>query len=316
MLRFQVGMLLHAFLLLGAGVAWAQTSPHKPIRVVAPQAGTSIDFMLRVIAPPVADGLGQPLVIENRARIGVEIVAKAPSDGYTQICKTNPMWLMPLFQKTSWDPVRDFSPITLMTSTPSMLVVNPALPVKSVKELIAYARARPKELNYASGSTGAATHIGAELFKAMAGVDIVRINYKGTAAAITDLMAGRVQVMFPSAGAAAQYIKDGRLRALAVASPEASALTPGLPTVAASGELPGYESRTLTGIFAPAKTPQAISMRLNEQFVRVLNRPDIKEKLLNSAIEVVASTPQQLSETINFEVATIGKLVREKGLRD
>ena len=316
MLRFHLGMLLRALLLLGAGAACAQTYPLKPVRVVAPQAGTSIDFMLRVIAPSVAEGLGQPLVIENRALIGVGMVAKAPADGYTLICYTNPMWLMPLFQETSWDPVRDFSPITLMTSTPSMLVVNPGLLVKSVKELIAFARARPKELNYASGSTGAATHIGAELFKAMAGVDIVRINYKGTAAAITDLMAGRVQLMFPSAGAAAQYVKDGRLRALAVASPEPSALTPGLPTIAASGELPGYESRTLTGIFAPAKTPQAIIMRLNEQFVRVLNRPEIKEKLFNNAIEVVAGTPQQLGETVHSEVAMIEKLVREKGLRN
>lgn len=316
MLRFQFGMLLRALLFLGVGAACAQTYPHKPIRVVAPQVGTSIDFMLRVIAPSVVEGLGQPLVIENRALVGVGIVASAPADGYTLICYTNPMWLMPLFQETSWDPVRDFSPITLMASTPSMLVVNPALPVKSVKELIAFARARPKELNYASGSTGAATHIGAELFKAMAGVDIVRINYKGTAAAITDLMAGRVQVMFPSAGAASQYVKDGRLRALAVASPEPSALTPGLPTIAASGGLPGYESRTLTAIFAPAKTPQAIIMRLNEQFVRVLNKPEIKEKLLNNAIEVVASTPQELSATVKSEVAMVGKVVRERGLRE
>jgi tripartite-type tricarboxylate transporter receptor subunit TctC len=303
-------------LLLGAGAACAQTWPQKPVRVVAPQAGTSIDFLLRSTAPAVAENLGQPLVIENRALIGVEVVARAPADGYTLICYTNPMWLMPLFQQTSWDPVRDFAPITLMASTPSLLVVNPALPVKSVKELIALARAKPKELNYASGSTGAATHIGAELFKAMAGVDMVRINYKGTAAAITDLMSGQVQVMFPSAGAATQFIKDGRLRALAVASPESSALTPGLPTVAASAGLPGYESRTLTAIFAPARTPQAVITRLNEQFVRALNRPDIKEKLFSNAIEVVGSTPQELAATVSTEMAMVGKVVKERGLRD
>ncbi len=133
MLRFLLGMFLRVLLLLGVGAACAQTYPHKPIRVVAPQVGTSIDFMLRVMAPSLAEGLGQPVVIENRALIGVGMVANAPADGYTLICYTNPMWLAPLFQETSWDPVRDFSPITLIASTPSMLVVNPALPVNSVK---------------------------------------------------------------------------------------------------------------------------------------------------------------------------------------
>jgi len=318
-LSFRATMLRISLLLFFTsivGAVSAQSYPQRPIRVVAPQAGTSIDFMLRSITPYLAENLGQPIVIENRALVGVEVVAKSPANGYTLICYTNPMWLMPLFQETSWDALRDFSPISLLASTPSMLVVNPALPVKTVKDLIALARARPKELNYASGSTGSATHIGAELFKAMAGIEMVRINYKGTAAALTDLMSGQVQVMFPSAGAATQFIRDRRLHALGVASPEPSVLTSGLPTVASSGEMPGYESRTLTAIFAPVGTPQAVVARLNEQFVHVLNRPDTKERLFNNAIEVIGSTPQELAATVKTEVATVGKLVKEKGLRE
>ena len=316
MFRFAVRRLWLGWMLLSAGVACAQTYPDKPIRILAPEVATSIDFVLRLIAGPLGDSLGQRMVIENRGVIGVEIVARAPSDGYTLICYTNPMWLTPLFRDTSWDPLKDFSPITLMVSSPSVLVVHPALPVKSVQELIALARAKPKELNYASGSTGSATHIGAELFKAMARVDMVRINYKGTGGAISDLMTGQVQVMFPSAGAAMQHVKAGRLRALAVASAEPSALTPGLQTVAASAGLPGYDSRTLTALFAPAKTPGAIITRLNQEFVRALNRPEVKEKLFNNAIEVVANSPEQLTATIKSEMATIGKVVREAGLRE
>jgi tripartite-type tricarboxylate transporter receptor subunit TctC len=318
MIKFSPGVLFRALLLLGIAVggAHAQSYPQRPVRVIAPQAGTSIDFLLRVIAGPVGEGLGQPLVIENRALVGAASVATAAPDGYTLVAYTNPLWLMPLFHDTVWDPLRDFVPISLLSSTPSMLVVNPSLPVKTVKELIAYARARPNELNYASGSTGSATHIGAELFKAMAGIDIVRINYKGTAAAVVDLLAGRVQLMFPSAGAITAHVKDGRLRALAVASPESSALAPDLPTLSVAGGLPGFESRTLTGLLAPVKTPQPIVARLNEQFVRVLNRPEIKEKLLASGIEAIGSTPHQLAQTIASEVAVIGKLIKEKGLKN
>lgn len=317
MLRFTKGALSYGIVvLLCAGTAVAQNYPEKPIRVLAPQAGTSIDFLLRLIAPPLSEALGQRAVIENRGVIGVEIAAKAPADGYTLICYTNPMWLTPLFREASWDPLKDFTPITMMASTPSVLVVHPTLPVKTVKDLIALAKARPKELNYASGSTGAATHVGAELFKNMAGIDIVRINYKGTAGAITDLMAGQVQIMFPSAGAAMQHVKSGRLRALGVASPAPSALTPGLPTIAAAAGLPGYESRTLTALFAPAGTPDAVIKRLTQEFVRVLSRPDIKDRLLNSGIEVVASTPQELAATVRSEVTMIGKVVKQAGLRE
>ena len=308
---FSVGMMVFA-----AGVVSGQHYPDKPIHIYTPQAGTSVDSTLRLVAGSVTGSLGQRIIVENRGIIGVEIVARAPPDGYSLINYTNPLWLMPLFRDDmSWNPVKDFSPISLTVSTPTVLVVHPSVPVKSVKELIAFTKARPGELNYGSTSTGNANHISAELFKAMAGVNIVRINYKGGAQAVNDLMAGQVHLQFGSAGVVMPWVKLGRLRALAVASAEPSALAPGVPTIAAAG-LPGYESTASTALLAPARTPQAIINRLNQEFVRVLNRAEVKERLFNAAIEVVASSPEQLAATIKSEMATIGKVVKDAGLRE
>ena len=314
--RFVMGMFSVGMMVFAAGVVSGQNYPDKPIRIYTPQAGTSVDSTLRLVAGSVTGSLGQRIIVENRGIIGVEIVARAPPDGYSLINYTNPLWLMPLFRDDmSWDPVKDFSPISLTVSTPTVLVVHPSVPVKSVKELIALAKARPGELNYASTSTGNANHISAELFKAMAGVNIVRVNYKGGAQAVSDLIAGQVHLQFGSAGVVMPWVKLGRLRALAVASAEPSALAPGLPTVAAAG-LPGYESTASTALFAPAKTPAAIINRLNQEFVRTLNRAEVKERLFNAAIEVVASSPEQLAATIKSEMATIGKVVKDAGLRE
>ena len=308
---FSVGMMVFA-----AGVVSGQHYPDKPIHIYTPQAGTSVDSTLRLVAGSVTGSLGQRIIVENRGIIGVEIVARAPPDGYSLINYTNPLWLMPLFRDDmSWNPVKDFSPISLTVSTPTVLVVHPSVPVKSVKELIAFAKARPGELNYGSTSTGNANHISAELFKAMAGVNIVRVNYKGGAQAINDLVAGQVHLQFGSAGVVMPWVKLGRLRALAVASAEPSALAPGLPTIAAAG-LPGYESTASTGLFAPARTPAAIINLLNQEFVRILKRAEVKERLFNAAIEVVASSPEQLAATIKSEMATIGKVVKDAGLHE
>ena len=213
-----------------------------------------------------------------------------------------------------WDAIRDFSPITLATSQPSILAVHPSLPVKSVKELIALAKSKPGALNYSVGASGTAQHFAAELFKVMAGVNIVMINYKGGGPATNALIAGEVQVSFVSAASAAPFVKSGRLRALAVTSAQPSMLAPGLPTVAASG-LPGYESVTLAGIYAPAKTPTAIINRLNQEFVRVLNGADVKEKLLNSGVEAAGNSPEQFAATIKADMTTVGKLIKDAGIR-
>jgi tripartite-type tricarboxylate transporter receptor subunit TctC len=241
-------------------------------------------------------------------------VAKAAPDGYTLLLNGAPFWLAPLLQKMSFDPIRDFSPITLAIRQPNMIVVPPSLPVKSVKDLIALAKAKPGELNYASGLIGNSNHLAAELFKSMAGVDIVRVGYKTGAAAATAVMSGDVQLLFISTGSGAAFVKSGRLRALAVASAEPSALAPGLPTVAASG-LPGFESTAMAGVFAPAKTPPSIIDRLNREIVRFLTRSDVKEQLFNIGQEVVAGTPAQLGATVKSEMARLGKVIKDVGIR-
>ncbi len=256
---FSVGVLV-----AGAGVASGQHYPNKPVRMVTAEVGAAGDFVARLVAPGLSDSLGQQVIVENRGGSGVipiGIVAKALPDGYTLLVFGSTLWLLPFIQDVPYNPVRDFSPITLAVTTPLLLVVHPSLPVKSIAELIAWAKAKPGELNYASGISGSATHLPAELFKAMAGVNIVRIAYKGGAPALSALIGGEVQVMFATASGAGPHVNSGRLRALAVTSAQPSALFPDLPTVAAAG-LPGYDAASIMCIFAPAKTPAALIDRL------------------------------------------------------
>ena len=255
---------------------YAQNYPNKTIRIVTSEPGGGSDLTARLLAQGIAGGLGQNVIVENRpSNILGGIVAKALADGYT-LLSGGSFLIGPLLEKTSYDPVRDFSPITLTATAPNVLVVHPSLPVKSVQELIALAKARPGQLNYASTGAGGISHLAAELFKSMAGVNIVRIPYKGTGQAANDLLAGQVQLMFLAIGTAEPYVKSGKLKALAVTSAKPSALAPGLPTVAASG-LPGYEAGIIFGLYAPAKTPLPIVNRLNREAVQVLNRTEVKE---------------------------------------
>ena len=210
--------------------------------------------------------------------------------------------------------IRDFAPITWAAKSPNVLVVHPSLPVKSVSELISYARARPGELNYGSGGSGSSTHLSVELLKSMTGINVVRVPFKGNGPAVNALFAGEVHMMIATAGSVAPHLKSNRLRALAVTSPQPSPLAPGLPAMAASG-LPGYESMQIYGVFAPSKVPAAIVKRLNEEMVRVLGRADIKEKFLASGVEPVGSTPQQLAATIKSEIVRIGKVIKDAGIR-
>ena len=224
-------------------------------------------------------------------------------------------YLVPFLVKAaSWDPVKDFSAVTLAGTAPIIVLVHPSLPVKSIKELIALAQAKPGTLNYASGGTGGSLHLPVELFKSMTGVNIVRIDYKGTPPAVLAVLTGEVQLTFSPAGGAAPYLKSGKLRALAVTSAEPSALAPGVPTIAASG-LPGFEALTLTSVFAPPKTPTTIINRLNQEIVRTLNQPDVKEKFLNVGVEVVGSSPQVLASTIKSEMTKWGKLISDLGIK-
>jgi tripartite-type tricarboxylate transporter receptor subunit TctC len=299
-----------------AGIAPAQDYPNRPVRIVTSEAGGGNDFQARLVARGLSASLGQQVIVENRPS-GVtpgDIVSRASPNGYTLLLYNNALWTGPLIQKTPYDPVRDLAPITTVAVAPNFLVVNVGLPANSVGELIALARAKPGELNYASSGTGATNHLAAELFKAMAGVDIVRIGYKGAAQALNDLIANQVQVMFPTAGAAAPHVKSGRVRGLAVTSAERSALAPQLPTVAASG-LPGFESLATYGMFAPAGTPRRLVTRLQEEIVRVLNTADVKEKFFSSGMEAIGGTPEQLAATVRTEMVRMEKVIRAAGIR-
>lgn len=306
-----------ALTLLSAGVAGGQAYPSRPIRLVVPGTGGGSDLMARVIAQAITGPLGQPVVVHNRPTgvIPGDTVAKAQPDGYTMLLSGSGLWLAPLLQdKVPFDPVKDFAPVTLAVSQPNVLAVNPSV-ATSVKELIAVAKAKPGALNYASGSTGSPNHMAAELFKSMAGVNIVRVNYAGAGAMITALAAGEVQVLFVTAAGVAAQAKAGRVRALAVTSAKPSALLPDLPTIAASG-LPGYESASVYGIFVPAKTAKPIIARLNHEIVQALNQREMKEKLLSMGSEAVGSSPEQLGATVKADMAVSAKIIKSAGIHE
>ena len=313
--RIVVGMLWVGLMVLGAGGVSGQNYPNKPIRVVTAEAGATTDFLTRIIAQGISDPLGQPVIVDNRGTgfITAEIVARAAPDGYTIVVAAGAFWITPLFGKTPYDPIKDFSPITLVSTSPLILVVHPSLPVKSVKELIALAKAKPGEFNYAAGLAGTSTQLAAELFKAMAGVKMVGIPYKGGALGLNAVVGGEVQLMFSPSTSVAPLVKSGKLRALAITSAKPSALVPGLPTVAAT--LPGYELTVSYGMFAPAKTPTTIVNRLNQETVRVLNRADVKEKLLNVGLETVGGSPGEFAATIKSERAIMGKVIKDAGIK-
>ena len=294
----------------------AQSYPVRPIRIVTAPIGAGNDFMARIIAQGLAAGLGQQLVVDNRpAAILGELVAKAPPDGYTLLAVGSVLWLTPLLQdNVGYDPVKDFSPIAVTGLSVNILVVHPSVAANSVKELVALAKAKPGQLNYATGGTGSSNHLAAELFKSMAGIDLVRIPYKGSGPAVNDLVSGQVQIMFPTTAAGMPHVKSGRLKALGVTSLQRSALAPGLATVAESG-VPGYESVVMYALFAPAKTPAAVIKRLNKEVVQYLKSPAGTERFFTAGIEVVASTPGELATAMKSEMTRMGKLIKDAGLR-
>ncbi len=320
-LNLIVAGLMRAALLLALGAmaaaAGAQSYPSKPIRIITSDPGGGADVSARVIAQEISGPLGQQVIVENRGGgvVAGQMVSRAAPDGYTLLYYGSSTWLLPLMRKDVPFKLADFAPITLATNSPAVLVVHPSLPAKSVKQLIALAKSKPGALNYASAATGTTNHLAAELFKYMAGVDIARIVYKGTGAALQDVIAGHVQLTFAAGAAAAPHVKSGRLRALGVTSAEPSRAYPELPTIAASG-LPGYEALSPIALFAPAETPPAIINRLNHEVARVLNRPDIRDTFLKSGVETIGSSPEQLMARIKSEVDKMGKMIKAAGIRD
>jgi tripartite-type tricarboxylate transporter receptor subunit TctC len=290
--------------------------PNKVIRIVTSSPGGNSDVLARFIATGMSATIGQQVIVDNRGALAPAVVAKAAPDGYTLLVNGSPQWLLPLLRPgTPWDPVKEFTPVTLATNSPSLLVTHPSVPVKTAAQLIALAKARPGELNYAVGTPGATPHIAGELFKQMAKLNVVRVGYKGTGPGVVGVMTGESHYMFPGAPAAMPYVKQGRLRALAVCSAEPSALAPGIPTVAATG-LPGFESVSPQAVFAPAGTPPALVNRVQQEVAKVLKAEDVKQKLFSAGSEVIASSPQVLADTMKRDIERVTKLVKETGLRE
>ena len=303
-----------------AGATWAQGYPTRPVRFVAPTtAGGGHDTVGRLVAQPLTQALGQQVVVDNRPGgngvVGTQTVARSAPDGHTiLIAATNFVTAPLLASEPPFAPLRDFTPITFATHGPNVLVVRPGLAARSVSDLIALARSQPGKLNYAAGSSGASPHLAAELFKHMAKVDIVHISYRGASQALIDLIAGQVDLMFATAVSVAPHIRSGKLRALAITSLQPSVLAPDLPTVAASG-LPGYESGVAYGFVAPAGTPQPIVRRLNAEMVKILQRNEVRERLLSDGFEVVGSTPEEYAAMLKRDSAKWSKLIKEANIR-
>jgi tripartite-type tricarboxylate transporter receptor subunit TctC len=314
LLRLLAGFMF-PLMLLSAGWIHGQDYPNKPIRIATSQVGGGNDLLSRLIGKGISGPLGQPVIIENRpAGLEAELLATANPDGYTLVVGGSTLWLSELIQdKWRYKVFRDYVPITLATTSPLILTVNPSLPVNSVKELIALAKAKPGALNYGSGATGASSHLGPALFQAMADVDIVRIPFKGTGPAYNALISGEVQMMISNSGSAMPHVKSGRLKALAVTTAQPSPLVPGLPTVAASG-LPGYESVVYEAVFAPAKTPLAIIKRLNQEIAKVLHSPEVKTWLLGRGVEPLGSSHDDAMSKIKSEMPRIGKVIKAAGI--
>ncbi len=309
-----------AILLFLSAASFAQNYPTKPIRfVVANSPGGGLDVTARAISPRLISALGQQVIIDNRpgaaGSIAAEITAKSAPDGYTVLMGSigNLAVNVNLYKGLAYHPLRDLAPITFAVSGSNVLVVNPAVPAKTVQELIALGRAQPGKLTYGSSGSGNAGHLAGELFKSMAKIDMLHVPYKGGAPAMVDLIAGQTQLIFSSPPTAVPQVKAGRIRALAVTTAKRSAVLPDLPTIAESG-LPGFEADNWYGIVVAAKTPRAIVDRLNAEFVRILNMPDIKEALSKQGLEVAPGTPEAFGAYMKSEFAKWAKVIADAGL--
>ena len=318
--RIPIAALLAAAVLQLPAAAWAQAYPSKAVRLIVPfAAGGSTDIVGRTVAQKLSEMWGQPVVVDNRPGggtvIGTEIVAKAPPDGYTLLVTPAPFTINPsLLARLPYDALTDFSPITLINTTPLVVVVNPSVPAKSIKELIALAKASPGKLNFGSSGTGGSNHLAGELFNAMAGVKMVHIPYKGNAPALTDLVGGHVDVVFNGLTSALALIRGNKLRALAVTSRARSPVLPELPTVSETG-LKGFEAVAWNGLSAPARTPREVIARINADVIKIVNAPELKERLKAEGSDPVGTTPEQFATFLREEVAKWAKVIKFAGVK-
>jgi len=308
--------------LLGAAAlpAHAQSYPTKPVRFIVPfPPGGPVDATARAITFKLSEYWKQQAIVDNRAGaggiVGAEVAAKSPADGYTVfVCSIHHSVLPSLRSDLSYNIEKDFAPVTFATAFPIILVAHPSVQSKSVKELVAYARANPGKLSYGSAGNGGVTHLAGELFKDIAKVDLLHVPYKGSAPAMTDLLGGQVQLMFSDGPTALPQIKGGKVRALAVGSPKRSALVPDLPTIAESG-LAGYDAYSWSGIVVPAATPKEIVAKLNADIVKALNDPEVKKRLLENGAEAMPGTPDQFAKTLRSEITKWGKVVKAANIK-
>lgn len=295
--------------------------PSKPLRFIVPFApGGSTDLVARMLAQRLPEALGQAVIVDNRGGaggvIGAELAARAPADGYTIVLGSpGPLTINPnLLARMPYDTLRDFSPITLATISPFIVVLHPSVPVRSVRELVALAKAKPGQLNFGSAGNGSVGHFSAEQFKSLAGVNLVHVPYKGAGPAVTDLVGGHLDLMFENLPTVLPHVRSGKLRALAVGTKKRSVLVPEYPTISEAG-VPGYESSTAFGVLAPAKTPAAVIGRLNQEIVKILNSPDIRERLSAQGLEAAGGTPQQYAAHLREELAKYGRIVKVAGIK-
>jgi tripartite-type tricarboxylate transporter receptor subunit TctC len=304
-----------------AAAAIAQSYPNKPIRLISPYApGGGSDTLARIIGVKLTESWGQPVIIENRpgaaGSIGAEAAAKATPDGYTvlvtpsAVLTVNPL----IYPKLRYDPVRDFEPITIATNSPYLLVVHPSIPAATVKELIAYARSKPGQLNYSSSGNGSSTHLAGVLFAQLAGLQLVHVPYKGAAPAIVDLLGGQIHMRFSSVVPVIPHVRAGKLRALGISSAKRYGPLPDVPAINEAG-LPGFIVDSWYGILAPARTPRPIVTKLNSEIVRHLKSDDLKTKMAAEGAEVIGSSPEELAKWLHDDLARWAKPVKDSGAR-
>ena len=313
-----------ALVLLGAlasGTAIAQAYPTRTIRLVVPfPPGGATDIITRSVAQKLSEQLGQSVVVDNKpgagGSIGSDLVAKAAPDGYTILMATTSTHSIgpALNPKLPYNPERDFAPVSLVATSPNLLVVTPTIPVNNLKEFIAYAKAHPGQLNYASSGTGTIVHLSGELFKSMTGLDIVHVPYKGTALALPDLINGQVTMIFDNIVSAMPQVKSGKVKVLAISSAKRSSLVPDVPTMAEAG-LPGYTSDTYFGVFAPPGTPKEIVDRLSRELAKAVNAPDVKERLAGQGAEAVGGSPADLAKAVRADAEKWGKVIKNAGVK-
>jgi tripartite-type tricarboxylate transporter receptor subunit TctC len=305
---------------LTAGLAAGQAYPTKPIRLIAPYPpGGSSDILARILGEKLTEPLGQRIIVDNRpgagGSLGTGIASTATADGYTWVVgSVAPIVLNPLFYKTSYQSLRDFEPVSIIASAPQLIVVNPALPVKSMADLIALGKSKPGSINYGSSGTGTLPHLGGEMFATMTGVRITHVPYKGSPPALVDLMAGQVQVVFADMPVALPYVKSGKLRAIAVAGAKPFPLTPGVPTAIEAG-LPGLVLDNWWGLLTMKGVPQKIISKVNAEIVKALKQPDVIERYTALGIESVTSTPQEFTRIIKSDLTKYLKVIKDAGIK-